>query len=273
MARPITTIYQEIIDSKNAREELSDLNSTSQVAIYKLWAYVISVAIYTHELLWDLFKEDIESTLDSRINGTNEWYSQKALEYQDGDELLLLDDGTRLGYDPVLEDNRIVTRAAYFEDLIGAKGRLNLKLAKGDVASLEELSTEEKGRITQYFERIKFAGTNINIISIQPDEIELTDITVYHDGVKTDDEIRSAVESAMDNYLVNLPFNGVFYIESFRDAIQAVDNIVDVYIVRLDRTEYSSGSGVSTQIVRKATLDAGYAIIADYAPLNIEIES
>ena len=275
MARSVSEIYDAIIDSKNQREELSDLNSTSQVAIYKLWAFIVSVSTYTHELLWDLFKEDIENTLVSRINGTNEWYSQQALEYQDGDELLLLDDGTRLGYEPVIGENRIITRAAYFEDLVNAKGRLNLKLAKGDVGSLSELSTEERGRVEQYFERIKFAGTNINIISIQPDEIQLEDVTIFHDGVKTDSEIQTNVEAAINNYLENLPFNGIFYIESFRDAIQSLDNIVDVYIEEngIKRTSYITGAKVEDiDVVRRAVLDAGYGIIADPSLLKIQIE-
>ena len=239
MARTVSVIYDSIIDYKKSREELSDLNSTSQVAIYKLWAYISAVAIFTHELLWDLYREEIIGILDARIAGTNDWYVGEALKYQDGDELVLLENGTRAGYSPVIEGNRIITRCAYFEDLISFEGRLNLKMAKGSPDNLSELTLGEELRVESYFERIKFAGTNINIISIQADEIILSDISVFHDNVRTDDEVRLDVETAMNDFLIDLPFDGIFYIESFRDAIQQVRNVVDVEIVELKRVERS----------------------------------
>ena len=279
MARDISVIYNGIIDTKNSREELGDLNSTSQTAIYKLWAYIISVAIFSHELLWDLFRAEIDATLDQRINGTNEWYSTQALLYQDGDELLTLGDTTYLGYDPILEDNQIITRCAYFEDLINFKGRLNLKVAKGGADNLSNLDPSEIGRVIKYFEKIKFAGTNINIVSIKADEIQLDDITIYHDGVRADEDVLSDVGDAMDDYLINLPFDGQFYVEAFRDRIQQVENVVDVYILDLKRTSYINDSDpwlspdIDIPIVRKAVLDAGYAIIQDKSLIKLEIES
>jgi hypothetical protein len=276
MARDISEIYGGIIDTKNSRNELNGLNSTSQTAIYKLWAYCTAVAIYSHELLFDIHQEEINATLDSRINGTSPWYAGKALEYQDGDELLVLNGGTSLGYNPVIPDNRIITRCTYFEDLVGAKGRLNLKVAKGDTSNLSDLDLSEKSRVVKYFEKIKFAGTNINIISIPADEIVLEDVTIFHDGVRTDEQIQSDVDDAMDDYLVNLPFDGMFYIEAFRDRIQLVDNIVDVYIVSLSRNQYSGNGAVNQDIIRRVPLDAGYAKIArgDADPvITITIES
>ena len=275
MARDITTIYSGIIDTKNSREELKDLNSTSQTAIYKLWAYIVSVAIFTHELLWDLFRQEINDTLDARINGTSEWYAGKALEYQDGDELLTLGDGAYLGYEPIVEENKIITRCSYFENVIDFKGILNLKVAKGDASNLSNLDPSEIGRVIKYFERIKFAGTNILIISYQADEISLDDLTIYHDGVRPDQEILSDIEAAMDDYLVNLPFDGQFYVEGFRDRLQQVANVVDVYIVALSRDSYEAGdpnTPANTPITRRVTLDSGYAKIKDKSLIKLEIE-
>lgn len=275
MARDITTIYSGIIDTKNSREELKDLNSTSQTAIYKLWAYVVSVAIFTHELLWDLFKQEISDTLDARINGTSEWYAGKALEYQDGDELLTLGDGAYLGYDPIVEENRIITRCSYFENIVEFKGVLNLKVAKGDASNLSNLDINEIGKVIKYFEKIKFAGTNILIVSYQADEILLDDLTVYHDGVRSDQEILSDIENAMDDYLINLPFDGQFYIEGFRDKLQKVANVVDIYIGTLSRDSYEAGdpnTPANSIINRRVTLDSGYAKIKDKSLIKLEIE-
>jgi hypothetical protein len=51
MARSIATIKQQIINAKNADPILSEkLTSTSQTAIWNLWAYITAVAINLHEL-------------------------------------------------------------------------------------------------------------------------------------------------------------------------------------------------------------------------------
>jgi hypothetical protein len=276
MARDISVIYDSIIDYKNSRDELSELNSNSTTAVYKLWAYIQSVAIFTHELLWDLFKIEVEEIVSNRINGTSDWYVQKAFEYQHGDSVQIINNGTALGYDPIIAENQIITRCAYYEDLIGAKGRLNLKIAKGASGSLEKLNAEELGGAGQYFERIKFAGTAMNLISIKADDIQLTDITAYHDGSRSDAAMRADLDAAMDDFMENLPFDGQFYVEKFRDRLQLVDNVTDIYIVELKQVDYVGGDAspsTPTTIVRKTTLEAGYAEIADKSLLKLSIES
>jgi len=274
MATSVKEIYDSIITYKDSREELKDLNSTSLVSIYTMWAYVTSVVIYTHELLWDLFRAEIETSISERINGTSGWYTQKALEFQLNDDVQVLDGGTRLGYDPVIEDNRIITRAAYQDN---GDGILNIKLAKGSPSSLEALDPEEESSVEKYFEKIKFAGTQINVISIQPDEIVLDDVIVHHDGVRTSAKVEEDVNTAMDDFLVNLPFNGLFYVEKFRDSIQAVEGVVDVEISSpsgLLRISYLSGSPVTSNIPRKIVLDAGYGIISTTGNnLSVLVES
>ena len=273
MARDISVIYGEIIDTKNSRSELIGLSSTSQTAIYKLWAYITAVAIYTHELLFDLFRDEIELTLDSRINGTSPWYAQKALEYQKGDDLLVLGGGTYLGYDPILEDNRIITRCSYSESTIDGAAALSLKVAQGEVGSLSPLSTNDKDGVASYFEKLKFAGTYINIISIQADDIVLNDVYVYHDGVRTGNQIRSDVDDAMNSYLENLPFDGMFYVEQLRDSMQDVDNIVDVDIRLLERISYIDPNNPSnSEINRRVSLDAGHAKISPEITYTIVVE-
>lgn len=269
MARDISVIYTSIIDTKNTRDELNGLNSNSQVAIYKLWAYIVSVAIFTHELLWDLFRDEIDETLTSRINGTTYWYAQKALDYQDGDELKVLGGGTYLGYDPIIEESKIVTRCA-FDD---SGGTLDLKLAKGDVGSLSKLTDGERDGVESYFDKIKFAGTDINIISVQGDEIRIDGVTVYHDGVRSDADIASDVEVAMDDFLVNLDFNGIFYVEYFRDAVQQVENVVDVNIAQISLDSFETGSAVILPITRRISLYSGYAKIHDHTELTVTIEN
>ena len=266
MATSITEIYDSILSYKDSREELKDLNSTSLVAIYTMWAYVTSVVIFTHETLWDL----LETAISQRINGTSAWYALRALEYQHGDTLQVLNEGTSLGYDPIIAENQIVTRAAY-ED---SAGTLNLKLATGSAGSLSALTGAERSGVEKYIDDIKFAGSQINVVSIDADQLILTSMAVYHDGVRTSDEVRVDLDLAMDSFFENLDFNGVFYIEQFRDSLQSVVGVIDVSITSLSMRDNTNPSvPVDTVITRKVTLASGYGEVLDKTALTVSIES
>ena len=254
MARTLEQIQEDIIATKNAVPTLAKLNSRSSTAIWRLWIFVFAVAVYTHELLFDFFKEEINDTLDKRIQGTSEWYAQKALEYQDGDDLVLINNGTQLGYNPVVLDNRIVTRAAYRDN----DGALILKLAKGDVNNLEKLSATELQRVNKYFERIKFAGTPINLSSLDPDLL-MPEMAVYHDGVLSNEDIFANVKAGIEAYMLSLPVDGIFYLQRFVDAIQAIDHVVDVDIEAVNIKSFADIlNPVTTLVDRKVILESGY---------------
>jgi len=137
------------------------------------------------------------------------------------------------------------------------------------------LADGERIRIDEYFENIKFAGTRVNTITIKPDEIVLSDVTVFHDGVRADADVLADVTVAMDNFLVTLPFDGVFYIQSFTDAIQTVNNVVDVYIVEINRDSFLNDENTPdrTLITRKTVLDAGYAKISGEVAVKIALDN
>ena len=283
MATSVKEIYDNIISYKNSREELDGLNSTSQVAIYTMWAYVTSVIVFTHEVLWDLFRVEIETAISQRINGTSGWYALKALEYQDGDVLQVLDGGTRLGYASVIEDNQIITRAAYEDTVVGSEGQLDLKLATGEPDSLAPLTGSQRSSVEKYFNDIKFAGTNLNIVSIRADEVLINPngdptgtVAIYHDGARTNAKVQSDIEDAMDAFFINLDFNGIFYIEEFRDSLQVVDGVVDVEITALTMRDHVDDLVPNdTLIDRKITLASGYGKVSaeEKAKLIVEVES
>ncbi|MEM6734469.1 MAG: hypothetical protein AAF620_00225 [Bacteroidota bacterium] len=258
MARSIQTIQESIIKYKDSRPELSKLNSRSSTAIWRLWTFIVAVAIYTHEVLWDFFKEEVDILLDQRIQGTAMWYSQKALEYQDGSELVVINNGTQLGYDPVIESQRLVTRAAYTESNTLQGRALILKLAKGNVSNLQKLDGIEVVRLNKYFEQIKFAGTQIFISSLDPDLL-LPKMTVYHDGVFSNETIFTKVETAINNFMVSLPFDAIFYKQKFEEAVLSVANVVDVDVNNITIRSFKDIlSPVDTNVDRRVILESGY---------------
>ena len=59
MARTINEIQNEIITSLNGKKDIS--LSTSKVAEWRLWTYVIAVTVHSFELILDVFKSEIDT--------------------------------------------------------------------------------------------------------------------------------------------------------------------------------------------------------------------
>lgn len=63
MARTIEEIQAEIYREKENYEELNELNSTSKTALWRLWIYIVAVAIWSLEKLFDLHRADINERI------------------------------------------------------------------------------------------------------------------------------------------------------------------------------------------------------------------
>ena len=99
MARTISEIYDSMVSEKETMTELvklqpavdnhqsllNDLTTSSKVALWRLLFWVVSVAIWIVESLFDTHKEEIEILLQNSIPGTAPWYRLSALEFQFGD--------------------------------------------------------------------------------------------------------------------------------------------------------------------------------------------
>ena len=83
--------------------------------------------------------------------------------------------------------------------------------------------------IRSYMQKISFAGTHMTIVSRKGD-ILVPKLIVYYDGGVTEDEIYSAVEASLNEYIENLDFDGAVYVQKIVDAIQRVSHVTDVYI-------------------------------------------
>lgn len=275
MARTISEIYDEIMTEKQNMSELAalqpaadtsqtlleDLTSTSKVAIWRLWAWLTSVAIWIHEKLWDAFKAEVDAIVDAAIPGTARWYREMCLNFQYGDELVYLNN--KYQYNPVDTDNCIIARASATE----SGGNVVLKVAKLVDGSPEKLSNDEAAAFAEYIDKIKFAGTFCQIISYDPDLINI-EMEVYYDStlLNSDGELLSdpsvkPVEAALEAYLSDLPWNGAVMLSSLVDAVQGATGVVDVV---LESVEAKSAVAIGfTTVTRVYSTVAGYIVQDD----------
>lgn len=282
MARTITEIKTEIIDEKNKRLELSEMESDSKVSVYNSWAYITAVAIHSFEIILDIFKDDIEETLTARIGGTPYFYVSKTYEYQDGDKIEVSDDGLSIGYTVEDTSKRIITRASFEEKTISPENNdklLLLKVAKGSTGDLSPLTNEELVRYTAYINQIKFAGTNIQAVS-KTGDILIPKLTVYHDGFLPNATILSKVNDAINTFMGELSFNSALYTSKLIDAISEVENVSDVYV----DDEAASAQGVfvasyndigelqpAVEVKRVVHMESGYLRESSKSGLEVDV--
>lgn len=268
MARTILEIYDSIIAEKESgtlledlspnpetsSQLLTDLSSGSKVAIWRLWAYITAVAIYAHEVIFDIFKEEVQDIADAAAPGTPGWYQKKMLEFQYGDTLSYVN--YQYVYDPVDVSARIITRCAVQERSDGA---VLIKVAKDSGGSPAPLSAPEKSAAESYAAKIKFAGTRLAVTSLNADELDI-DYTIYYDPLIPLATLQSNLQAAADAFLADLPFNAEFRVTKFTDALQAVEGVVDP--VFQSATGTADGGSPEAITVRYVPA-AGYMTFAD----------
>lgn len=261
MARTIAQIQQSIIDSKNTDATLSALTSTSSVAIWKLWTYIVAVCQWALENLFDLHKSEVAAIIARQKAHTLQWYVTKAKAFQYGVSLPPDSDV----YDIVPPDDTsvlIIANAAAVE----LPNLLRIKAAKAGVGGLAALSTGELASFTTYMQRIKDAGVRVQCTSGNPDNLQL-ELKVCYDplvldeaGARLDGTNTQPVKDAINLYMENLPFNGLFVVNRLIDAIESVEGvrIADTGIVRANY-----GAMPYVNIDYEYNPDAGYMILDD----------
>lgn len=150
MSRTIKEIYNEAVKERDKRMELSEFASDSKLSVMNGILWVVAAVIYSFETLLDVFAVDISEAINGRINGTPNYYANALLQYQQGDELVVREDGLAFGYAQVDETKRIITQVSYSEstDDSNLDNKLILKIATGSKGNLEAIPAEELVPIT-----------------------------------------------------------------------------------------------------------------------------
>ena len=232
MARDLSTIYDQAVSARNEYLSLTEIKNSSKMSILDSFTWVVAACIWAFENILDVFKVDVAKDLQNRINGTPAYYANALLKYQKGDQLEMNEEGTAFSYPNVTdsEDKRIITKVSYSE--YSENGyydkTLLLKIATGEPGDYHRIEEEDMAAIRAYMHQISFAGTHLNIVSRNGDVL-IPRVTVYYDGAATSEEVYDNIEAALKQYIEELDFNGVVYVQKIIDAIQSAEHVVDVY--------------------------------------------
>lgn len=274
MARSLSLIITQMDAEQALKPELSALNSPSTTGIYTLWKYIVAMNSYLQEVLWDIFKKELENVVLTAAVGSEQWLQAKVFTFQYSlatpqITTLVNFSPTYLVVDPSL---RIITRASVKTT---ANNTVSVKVAKNEppvaltlteVNSLKGyLSQGGNGTLAGAGVGIGSAGIYVNVESYDADKLFLNAQIIYNGQYST--IIQQTVIDAINLYLKNIPFDGMIKVVSVVDAIQSVPGVTDVIIndmaVRADLTPFANKiylvSG-NLEIMSKYPTYAGYIV-------------
>lgn len=231
MSRTLKEIYKEAVAERNKRLELSEFASDSKMSILNGMTWVVAAMIHSFETLLDVFSYDISETINNRINGTPEYYARALLRYQKGDELTVREDGLAFGYASVDESKQIITQVSYSEstDDENLDSKLVLKVATGEKGALSAIGADELVQIRSYLQKIKFAGTRVEVTSL-PGDVLIPRLSVYWDGAISEVDVLDRIEAKLNEYMINIEFNAAVYVSKVMEAIRSAEHVTDVWI-------------------------------------------
>ena len=275
MARTIQEIQTLILQAKAQEPALNELNSTSKVAIWRLWVYIIAVAIWSLEKLFDQHRADIDKRLAELKPHTARWYRSKALAFQYGFDLLPDSDKfNNQGHtEEAIEASKIVKYSAVIESK--NEGRLIVKIAGEQGEQLQPITDAQKQAFEAYLQEIKDAGVRLSVVNYQPDVLHLQ-MKIVYDPLVLDSNGQSIlhathpVETAIKDYLKRLPFNGELVLAHLIDALQQAEGVKIPHLVLAQSKNITSsgGYGAFETIEISKIPTAGYFTIDNFNDIS-----
>ncbi len=260
MARTINEIQQAITADLTARR---DGLSTSRVAEWRLWVWVVATAIHAFEVIHDQFRAEIDEAADKITPGTVRWYVEQCKRFQNGHELLFDPDTAQLYYAEDDPAARIIDVVAVTE----GKERLSIKVAKLDEqGKIVPLTADELHNFTGYVDSIKFAGIETVTVSTNPDKVRYN-VEVYYDPAVPVTTVRERVVAALDAFRNEQDFNSMLYRQKFVAAIMAVPGVVTTDLKSMERKGTSMETFETVGVADE--LEAGYFDYTDDCTLTL----
>jgi hypothetical protein len=270
MARTIATIQAEILAYKTSRTELDVFQGASNTAIWRAWVYIQSLLIYTIECIFDSHRADVQSLIDEKKPHRPNWYTNKVLAYQHGMDLIADTDT----YDNTgLTDEEIeALRVVKYSKTIDSGSQVIIKVAGETNGERNVLTAGQAAGLLAYIAEIKDAGVPITLINEVADYYRAA-FDIYYDpmilngqGARLDGTNNTPVQTAIKNYIKNLPFNGEYSNVGVVDELQKIPGVI---IPELLTSETKYGLHDWSTINAKVIPDSGYLKVYNDADLTL----
>ncbi len=248
----------DVIDEAIEAESALDGLSTSNVAEWVAIKQVVATAGFTISSFVEVQLAELDERGKAANFGTLAWFADTALEYQDGDPLVVVDG--KAGYATIDESKRIIKQVAVVEN---DEGRVVFKVVK---VNNVPLTNDELIRFTFYINRRKAAGIKTAFIS-QLADLVWPQLSIRYDGSLILSDFKVIVEAAINDHLASIYFNGRMNINLFRDAIEKVSGVA-AGGVAITSLQLRPDAGVYVAVTFDAEAYSGHFKIDPAHPLS-----
>ncbi|HOI27094.1 MAG TPA: hypothetical protein PLN63_05300 [Paludibacteraceae bacterium] len=274
MARTINDIKEVMIDAYKANTTVrakydvaeGDELILSKVSIENIIFYIVAVAIWTMEVLFDKHKEEVKAYIDEMKPHSLRWYVNKAKAYRHGYSLV---DGTDSYSEELTEEQLEVCQVVKNAATVEKNAIVYIKVAS---AAPAPLTSEQLEGLEAYLAEVKDAGVVLRVRNEDADHYRATINIRYNPmvinssggGIVTGGE---PVREKVISFLASLPFNGEYRNDKLIDAIQAIDGVV---MANMETAQIKTADGTEwTTVVDYAVPYSGYYTIAQENDLII----
>ncbi len=274
MARTIGEIYDTSVQKYKEYMSLNGFvinpEQWSATSFLRLTFYVFAFLSHGLEKILNTERKDIEQYIADYKPRTVRWYRTKALEFQFG---YSLPDGAinydNTNNDPTLVANsKIIKYAATSGVLKGVK----VKVAGESGGDLVPIHPSQLAPLQEYLDRIKGPGVRIYLSSSVADQL-FASLKFYYNpeilssvGKRLDGTNDAPVLEAINNFLKNLRFDGLFIVAHFIDALQAVNGIEIPEVIEI-KAKYAAVDWL--QVGTSYQPDSGFIRLVTFNPTYI----
>ena len=268
MARTIQEIKKSMTDEFMRSEVLREAygitgdeatwdSTFSSVSVENLLLYVVATAAYALEVMFDAFRDDVDTQVAQNVVPTTRWYHTQAMKFQMGDSLEY-DEGSGQFRYPAEDGKKRIVKFCAVKD---RGGSIRILASKENGGKPAVLNATELSAFSAYMNQVKVAGVMLDIASMEADRIRIAATVqvdpqvIATDGTRISDGNR-VVEEAVDNYLAGIVYGGTFNKTKCVDAIQNVEGVLDVTLgtvqaktaaasefAKIDNNNYTAAAG------------------------------
>ena len=209
----------------------------SKVSFESMIFYAFAFAVWSLEMILDLFKTEIQNKVEGAYIANSSWWHAQVMLFQKGIGLVMNPVTFIFGYATIDISKQIIKRSAVRQNVDGIC-KVQLFVATETGTDITALTNDDKVLFEAYANSIKPAGVLVEVITGTGDVVDFG-ITVDYNPLVLDstgkliiaatypviDAIKAFISNLNDN-----DFGGKLNITKLMDAIQIVDGVVDISI-------------------------------------------
>lgn len=278
MAQSVEEIYNEMVSEKQNQSALNDLmpqynlapptptnafikflqdiNTNSTTGMWRLWLFIVAVAIKVQQFFFDEHKAEVNNIIANHKPGTLLWYRSQMFLFQSGYLLYWVNNK----YKYLIDDpaSRITAQCA-----VEKSAGVRVRAAKNDGSGgLMKFSNPEIIQAQAYLDRIRYADHDVLFFSFDPDDIQISFVIKY-DPLANLPALQNEVKTTVKKYLQllgNSDFGGKIILNKIIDELQKLDAVKNPIPLTF-QARYGVLSYVSYFTQGEYKSNAGYAVI------------